>query len=720
MEVYNYNYSKIQIPKNYPLFVNPMNDMQSQYIKYESSTLNNYPNYEMNMNMNNNIYNIQTTNITNINYPNENYIINNESNIHRIPKDANNNIKDKMPKDSSKGKQNLIHKNPLKQYNYNKINKIEYVLNTNIDNKKPKEKQPKDNYKKHTNEVELKKINLNKKNINIQIDLSDDNSKDKNNEDKISYAKTKENYTNEFNHKKSVKKNSIKTIERIQKNNLLSINDVLINKKGRKSLNTKDRNKKNMNKSSHKINKTEKEKEPVNKNIFTHKSKEKSDSNFATLINKKKLKMFSSYKLIHNSNPLDSNNINKNIIDKIPSKNKSPKNIPTINLRNNHRNYSPKLTTPKDKLSFNESKNEIKTKKKNNNINKELQRNISYENNNSSKIKKNAKNKNNNDDNPKYRAHSFRALTSKNSNFSRQKFIEINLEEKEKEENDENYNIMNNLVRKTHNRKSVDFITKNSDDISKKKHKNQRGIKKTLSTVNPKQRKIDDNNRLYNQNTVRILRKKINYTRGMNNNDKNESIINQKKNLFSFIKKTKRKSSYQIYNKLTEEKRDMNNKSYRGFSSVKKLEEIKKKYKFYPHKKTTKYSLNHKYKDFLSESNEFFKLMNSMNLNKPDEVRNLNFTEFLPKKGINKLDEDYENKKDVNDDMDNMKIIENDEDKVDEETEEDVLNHKSFILNLNNVIPINEMKLKETINNEKTVINNKNKKMNQKNDESNN
>jgi len=248
-----------------------MNDMQSQYIKYESNTLNNYPNYEMNMNMNNNIYNIQTTNITNINYANENYIINNESNIHKIPKDANNNIKDKMPKDSSKGKQNLIHKNPLKQYNYNKINKIEYVLNTNIDNKKPKEKQPKDNYKKHTNEVDLKQINLKKKNINIQIDLYDDNSKEKNNEDNIRYAKTKENYTNEFNPKKNIKKNSIKTIERIKKNNLLSINDVLINKKNKKSPNTKDRNKKNMNKSSHKINKTEKEKEPVNKNILTHK-----------------------------------------------------------------------------------------------------------------------------------------------------------------------------------------------------------------------------------------------------------------------------------------------------------------------------------------------------------------------------------------------------------------------------------------------------------------
>ena len=116
------------------------------------------------------------------------------------------------------------------------------------------------------------------------------------------------------------------------------------------------------------------------------------------------------------------------------------------------------------------------------------------------------------------------------------------MEEKEKEENDENYNIMNNLVRKTHNRKSVDFITKNLDDIAKKKHKNQRGIKKTLSTVNPKQRKIDDNNKLYNQNTVRILRKKINYTRGMNNNDKNESIINQKKIYLVSLKKRKGKA----------------------------------------------------------------------------------------------------------------------------------------------------------------------------------
>ena len=42
-----------------------------------------------------------------------------------------------MPKDNIKGKQNLIHKNSLEQgmqRNYNKINKIEYMLNNKIDN----------------------------------------------------------------------------------------------------------------------------------------------------------------------------------------------------------------------------------------------------------------------------------------------------------------------------------------------------------------------------------------------------------------------------------------------------------------------------------------------------------------------------------------------------------------------------------------------------------
>ena len=44
-----------------------------------------------------------------------------------------------------------------------------------------------------------------------------------------------------------------------------------------------------------------------------------------------------------------------------------------------------------------------------------------------------------------------------------------------------------------------------------------------------------------------------------------------------------KKESFHSHDKLSEDKNDMHNKSYKGFSSIKKLEEIKKKYKFFPH-----------------------------------------------------------------------------------------------------------------------------------------
>ena len=713
MAFYNYDYSKIQIPENYPLFLNPMDEMQSNYIKYDSNTLgNNYPNYEMKMSLNNNIYNIQTTNITNINYPNENYIISKEKNMLKIPRDAKN-IINKMPKDNLKAKQ--------KQYNFNKIKKIEYVYNNNnnLENKKPKEKQPRDNYKKSNNEVEFKPINIKKKKINIKINLIDDNSKEKISENKFNYSKTNENYTQEFNPKKTSKKNSIKNIERVKKNNLKSINAVFKNTKNKKSPD-KNNNKTTKNKSNIKLNTTERDKESIGNHFLTHKSKENSDSNFATLINKKKLRMFSSYKLIHDYDPLNSSEINNGIIDKMPSKKRSPKKIATIGLRNNNRNYSPKLTAPNERTNLIKKKNEIKKAKKktHNNINKELQRNISYESNTFSRTKKNVNNKTN-DDNPKNQDSSFRGLTTNNSNFTGKKLIEIDLYEKG--ESGMNYNITNNIVSKPYNRKSYDFISMNFNDTKEKKQKNKRKIKKTLSTVNPKKNKNGENNILYNHNTMRITKKKLNYSKGLNPNERNESIINQKSNLFTFMKKTRRKSSYQIYNKLSEERSNMSNKSYRGFSSVKKLEEIKKKYKFYPHKKYTKNSLKHQTKDLTSESNEFFQLMNPINSYKTEEVRNLNFTEFFPQKGFNKLDEDNVNEKHIKNDTYNIKIIENEEDKVVEENEEDLLNRKSFILDLKNVIPINENKLRETINKEKSVISNKNDKItNHKTEKSNN
>ena len=100
------------------------------------------------------------------------------------------------------------------------------------------------------------------------------------------------------------------------------------------------------------------------------------------------------------------------------------------------------------------------------------------------------------------------------------------------------------------------------------------------------------------------------------------------------MKKAHKKESFHSHDKLSEDKNDMHNKSYKGFSSLKKLEEIKKKYKFFPHTKEKKNIIKDKNIDYIEESNIFSKLINSMdlNLNKSNEVRNLNLTEFLPQK----------------------------------------------------------------------------------------
>ena len=175
------------------------------------------------------------------------------------------------------------------------------------------------------------------------------------------------------------------------------------------------------------------------------------------------------------------------------------------------------------------------------------------------------------------------------------------------------------------------------------------------------------------------------------------------------MKKTNRKTSNHSFSKLSDEKFDMHNKSYKGFSSVKKLEEIKKKYKFYPHNKESKNKFKDKNIDYTSESNGFVKLINSMNLNKSSEVKDLNLTEFLPQKSINKTDEDYEYHNKINENEENnIKIIEKEEEKeeeneideIKEENENDILNRKSFILDLNNVIPINEKQLRATFKKE--------------------
>ena len=44
MEVYtNYNYQQIQIPNNYPLYENSINELKSKYIDQSNNYFNNYP-----------------------------------------------------------------------------------------------------------------------------------------------------------------------------------------------------------------------------------------------------------------------------------------------------------------------------------------------------------------------------------------------------------------------------------------------------------------------------------------------------------------------------------------------------------------------------------------------------------------------------------------------------------------------------------------------------
>ena len=694
MEVYtNYNYQQIQIPNNYPIYENSINELQSKYINQSNNYINNYSQYEIKpyiytpaeINISSNIYNIQSNEIIDKNNPFENYYINNHRNtMIKIPEDKNIYL-DKMPKDNLKGKHNSLKQ----KNNFNKINRIKILLNEyelrekneNKENKENKEKQPKDNYKKYTNENELTKNKRKNKNLNIKININDNNTKEINNNNNYNNTSYQKNYlrTNE-NHLQASKRNSIKTIERINKKNLISINDVLSNnKKNVRSSYLKDIKsnainsiyKKTLNKSKQKstnslrskINKLKKnENKELDKNYSTNKiksikEKEKSDSNFASLINQKKLKMFSSYRQINNTGINNEENIPSGIKPKrmTISKNTLAKKNRTINLNSNlGRLYSPQITSS-NKLG-NETQTEIKKTKviikkrnTNTNINKQLKRNISYN-------------------------------------------YDISSSNTKKKFNSNTY-LTERKIGNIRNRN----VFKNKKTFSTNKNEGGTVIRHQLSLRNTKvNTEENNNNNLYNRNTMRFSRKKIIYSRDKNSKEKKEVIINQKINLFSFMKKTHKKESFHSHDKLSEEKIDMHNKSYKGFSSIKKLEEIKKKYKFFPHTKGKRNIIKDKNIDYIEESNIFSKLINSMDLNKSNEVRNLNLTEFLPKQ-IKKQNE-------ANNEI---KILENEEEEKNEENEnDDMLNRKSFILDLNNVIPINEKKLKDTMSKQHLIDNN--------------
>ena len=344
----------MQVQKNYQEYENSINNYPSEYINYESNTIDdNYPNYQMKsfyanqniLNYNNNIYNVQTANITN-NYQPENYLINSEQNINGITNNMNNNV-NKTPTDTIKRKQNLVYISSVSQKN-NRINKIKtlenkdkIIISNNINNQG---KQPKDNIKPISDEPRIKLDDTIKNNSSIKINTEEKNNNEKNNNEKINYLKTSENHIYEYNPIKNKKRNMIKNMNRIKKNNnFITINDAFHNKNTRNSLYSKEAKFKTMNKSNNNLNKFKKSKVFFTNNFSTKKLKDKSESNFATLISQKKLKIFSSYKLIHAQSPKNSNNEIKNIIpEKMHSINKPPLSMKTMKLKNSYK----RLNTP--------------------------------------------------------------------------------------------------------------------------------------------------------------------------------------------------------------------------------------------------------------------------------------------------------------------------------------------------------------------------------------
>ena len=681
-----YNYQQLQIPNNYPIYENSINQLQSKYIILSNNNPNNFQPYEIKpyihnpneINIMNNIYSFQSTKLTEMNLPLENYYINNNrSTMIKIPEDKNSYI-DKIPKDNLKGK----HNSSKQKYNFNKINRIKILLNDyelkekkeKKENQENQEKQPKDNYKKYLNKVEVTKNKIKNKNLNIKININDNNFTEINNNNisyQKNYLKTNENKPKEYNNPiKASKHNSIRTIECIKKNNLISINDTASNnKKNTKSSNLKEikinpnNNITNMSKQKStnelrpKINKQKKENKKLDKNYSTNKvstikdnERKRSDSNFASLISRKKLKMFSIFKQINNTYEENNNSKIKQERMTIPKNNLANKNK-KIQLNTNFgRLYSPQLTSVsqignKNKNEIQKKKEIIKRKNTNINVNKEFKRNISYN-----------------------------IDTDISPSDTKKKFSSNTYLTERKNKNLSNQNFFN---------KKKNVTTKSGGGKIIRKQLSLRDSKYINTEENNK-----NNNKSYSRNTMRFSRKKIIYSRANNSKEKKEIIVNQKKNLYSFMKKTHKKISHHSQEKLSEDKNDMHNKSYKGFSSIKKLEEIKKKYKFFPHTKEKKNTLKDKNIDYIGESNIFSTLINSMDLTKSNDVMNLNLTEVIPQKTTKHEEE-----------KDEIKILENEEEEKNEENDkDDILNRKSFILDLNNVIPINENQLRDTMN----------------------
>ena len=741
----------------------------------------------------NNIYNndcIQYNNINFIKSNNNNYIpqINSNNtdksllNIEKQPKDNYKNYSE-----SSNQMNNFksnISMNSLIRLKKSEPKNIESQDNSIINISKAQEN--KNNSPKNNEQKKSKIDNNNTNNLNtIKIINNPQNSKIKkieyNNQTKNKINKIEKIKTNnitslnkkqsERNNKNKINKvsNLNKNINKIFQSSKLNNNNNKI-KEAQKQFNTKKLTQTKSYVNKHKFNFLKRrntyQKNELNKNfsfnipLKSTKSKEKDKSNFASLINKRKLKMFSSLKQIDNSNKINSKESMKGlsqkndiiyenikvIKDEEKSKNKLEESnkISRMKQHSGKIDYHKRLYTPQEssnciinKYTLKETKNKNYSKKKGNT---EITRNISYYKSFNSKKKELFKKKvdlstprtltlnssinrvsskfktlNRIQDSIQRNKKEGNNINILNTEQSEQRFVNPTTSKRIKiNKSDKNVLELSNKNIKDFNQKTSDFhlnkkhifldnqnsLNSNSKKYNKNNTKTRSSLNKIsinsknyLSMRNSTDKLYKKNNNNYpSQKTTRIAKKQYVISKNKDRDKSGSGILNQKKNLYTFRHKTQRKNSFHRHYLFSEEKREFHNTSYRGFSAFKKLEEIKKKYKFRPQTKEKKNNLRERNINYIEESKGFAKLLSSTNL--------------IEKSFNDKNDSEISSKSDNKDNNNDNNIEENSQKS---NKENDIKNDKSFILDLNNVIPINEKELINTVNrlslSSKTTVN---------------
>ena len=748
----------------------------------------------------------------------------------KITLDNNNNDKDNISISYNNTSFRLKNVNILKIKEKNIYNKNESLEIFNKSSKKNTSnlKIDKELYDNNSNLISRRSINKNKENnlenkTNIKISPIKNaivinnkmtlNKKTNNNSDKI-FPLTKR--SNENTKRKKIE--NIKIEKKNEKDNLKKIikeTKTYIDQNNKNSLPERRNSNKN---------------DSLNSNEKSNENKEKESSNFASLLNKKKLKIFSPIKKIndfHTLNKMEGANkdltlnteivkresIDKNNKFKLINKTKTfdekkeenkhkikplKDNIIELDYKK-RRLYSPQLSYD----DINEKKYSNRSLSKNmayKNINKssnniatflqrynhrELSYNKSFEAKKKKLFKKNIeqnifvkkeiKNKENNlkilnemedllisDNKDKDINHIYMINTEQiahkylNPFFNKFMSINNNISEVNNNKTIDNNKTFNKLFKSVNAQNSKNGLSKNNFEFN---HKNLRKTSGSTKNINYKKlnsnknvTKIIKKNKLFdqfslgrtisrnksnknvnknfgNQRTTRIIKKKVVYSRY---SDKAIfDTFSKKKSLYSFSRKTYRKNSL-IKNKINISSEERKELERRGFSSSKKLDQIKKKYKFEPKRKGKKDDLKERNTKYIGSSKGFLHLLNSSNLeddiiynedidnpssndeNKENTLQNL-IIKDKDKEDINKNFNNEDKKIKDNNAINNNKSNENNfenknEGKANEmgnkkinsnknkDNQNDILNNKSFILDLNNVIPINEKELEMTVN----------------------